>query len=138
MYQGDTDKAHEEAQLVGWMIHYFYYLDYLEPPPTGQAYDRIVSASDSRDGSQELQNQSPASPRRQLGSSLQPGPSRQPGPSHQPGPRQPGPPHQPTPLTSRPPPLTSRPPPLTSRPAPLTSRPPGLPINQRGFNIELN
>ena len=37
LHQGDADKARADAELIGWMIYYFYHLDYLEPPPTGQS-----------------------------------------------------------------------------------------------------
>jgi len=58
-------EADVEAQLVGWLMHYFYYFDYLEPAPTEgssscQSDGGTIPANELGSSSQEPRNRSAA------------------------------------------------------------------------------
>ena len=98
-------EADVEAQLVGWLMHYFYYFDYLEPAPT--------------EGSSSCQSDGGTIPANELGSSSQ-------------EPRNGSAAFSPPILSARPPPSqrVRRGPPLSPSPSEFSPRSPSLPRPQ--------
>lgn len=129
-------EADVEAQFVGWLMHYFYYFDYLEPAPTEgssscQSDGGTIPANELGSSSQEPRNQSAAFSPPILSARPPPSQSVRRGPP--PPPRQSvlrDPPPPPIAPTSPPPPPSQRVrrgPPLPPSRSEFSPRSPSLP-----------